>query len=209
MPVLSYIRCPSETNTSFESFWPLPQHRKQYECLPKQVEIPEIPRRKTLKNFETCSSEQKSKITPEAKAITLNQIPLKKVGGDTGVVCTIFLNYTGVKLPLTEAKIINPLNFNIVEDTNILFCSAFTFSFITRELACKLDLSILGAKTHDQVVFGSRAPETKTFNKNIITMHHNGGRSHLILNETDYIIPDGISLVYNRKPDILIGADYF
>ena len=40
-------------------------------------------------------------------------------------------------------------------------------------------------------------------------MHHNDGRSHLILNETDYIIPDGISQVDNRKPDILIGADYF
>ena len=40
-------------------------------------------------------------------------------------------------------------------------------------------------------------------------MHHNDGRSHLILNETDYIIPDGTSQFDNRKPDILIGADYF
>ena len=161
------------------------------------------------KNFETCSSEQKSETTPDAKTITLNRIPFKKAGGATGGVCTIFGNYTGVKLPQTEAKISNPLNHNIVEDATILFDSASTFSFISRELACKLDLSTFGAKTHDLVVFGSQAPETKTFKQNIITMHHNGGRSHLILNETDYIIPDGISQVDNRKPDILIGADYF
>ena len=45
------------------------------------------------KNFET-SSEQKSEITPDAKAMTLNRIPFKKAGGATGGVCTIFGNYT-------------------------------------------------------------------------------------------------------------------
>ena len=129
------------------------------------------------KNFET-SSEQKSEITPDAKAMALNRIPFKKAGGASGGVCTIFGNYTGVKLPQTEAKISNPLNHNIVEDATILFDSASTFSFISRELACKLDLSTLGAKTHDLVVFGSQAWKPKTIHI-FIYLHPHVHLSHV------------------------------